>query len=553
TAAIHPIGLLALVASFLFVVWIALAQYHALPHIYDASAYLFGAKTFASGRLFAPAPAVVDRFPGPFMLVRDGKWFTQYEPGASLTLALGVALGAPWLIEPLLGTLALLGVGLIARRFYDRRVATLTVLLGVISPFYSYLAASYLSHAIALCYLVWGWWALLRCLDGKRRSAAWYLPLAGLLWLMALLTRDTSAIFAAVATGGALWLRWLGWLGRRGDWPAIPSTLRAVDARRWLAPGLTLLGIVALGLVIFLGYNVALTGSPFITPRQLFFPGDHYGFGAGVGFYGQHTLAAGFVTVDELLTSLAITLYGWPFYLTLAFLLIPFLTRRTHAADVVLLLGAGTMTFAFIGFYYHGIYLGPRYLFEALPFFLILTARGLVTLAETGLAARALGVSLGAAVASERLGASASPSAAPVAALAPAARRMRWLGGASLTGALVIVLLACLFGYYLPRQLALHTNFTGMGAGRVIQMGMLDHPPLRHALIVTSDSQLYGYTLFGLNDPLLRGNVIYAEGASAADYAELHHAFPDRSMYVLIVESNGKVDFIPLGAGYPAP
>jgi hypothetical protein len=130
---------------------------------------------------------------------------------------------------------------------------------------------------------------------------------------------------------------------------------------------------------------------------------------------------------------------------------------------------------------------------------------------------------------------------------------MRWLGGASLTGALVIVLLACLFGYYLPRQLALHTNFTGMGAGRVIQMGMLDHPPLRHALIVTSDSQLYGYTLFGLNDPLLRGNVIYAEGASAADYAELHHAFPDRSMYVLIVESNGKVDFIPLGASYPAP
>jgi hypothetical protein len=300
-----------------------------------------------------------------------------------------------------------------------------------------------------------------------------------------------------------------------------------------------------------------LTGSPFITPRQLFFPGDHYGFGAGVGFYGQHTLAAGFVTVDELLTSLAITLYGWPFYLTLAFLLIPFLTRRAHAADVVMLLGAVVMTFAFIGFYYHGIYLGPRYLFEALPFFLILTARGLVTLAETGLAARALGASLGvsrgAAVASERLGASPSPSSAPAAAFAPATRRMRWLGGVSLTGALVIALLACLIGYYLPRQLALHTNFTGMSAGRVIQMGMLEHPPLHNALVVTSDSQLYGYTLFGLNDPLLRGNVIYAEGASAADYAELHHAFPDRGMYVLIVEPNGRVDFIPLGASYPAP
>jgi hypothetical protein len=278
-----------------------------------------------------------------------------------------------------------------------------------------------------------------------------------------------------------------------------------------------------------------LTGSPFITPRQLFFPGDHYGFGAGVGFYGQHTLAAGFVTLDELLTSLAITLYGWPFYLTLAFLLIPFLTRRTHAADVVLLLGAGTMTFAFIGFYYHGIYLGPRYLFEALPFFLILTARGLVALAETGLAARALGAGL----ARKWLRAS----------VAQPAPGLRWSRGLSLTGALVCVLLACWALYYLPRQIALHTDFTGMGGGRVVQMGMLDHPPLRNALVVTSDSQLYGYTLFGLNDPLLRGNVIYAEAASAAEYAELRQAFPDRSFYVLAVDPSGAVHFIPVDVG----
>ncbi len=541
TAAIHPIGLLALAASFIFVVWIALAQYHAQPHIYDASAYLFGAKTFAAGRLFAPVPAAVDRFPGPFMLVRDGKWFTQYEPGAPLTLALGVALGAPWLVEPLLGTLALLGIGLIARRFYDRRVATLAVLLGVVSPFYSYLAASYLSHTIALFYLVWGFWALLRALDADRRGAAWYLPLAGLLWLMALLTRDTSAIFAAVATAGALWLAW------RGGSPTLRQALSGMDRRRWLAPGLALLGVGALGLVVALGYNAALTGSPLLTPRQLFFPGDHYGFGKGVGFYGQHTLAAGFVTVDELLASLAINLYGWPFYLTLAFLLIPFLTRRARAADVVMLLGAAAMTFAFIGFYYHGIYLGPRYLFEALPFFLILTARGLVTLAEAGLAARAHGVARGVALAETRLAAPASSaSSASSAPAAPIARGAHWSAGVSLTGALGVALLACLFGYFLPRQLALHTDFTGMDAGRAIQMSALDHPPLHHALVVTSDSQLYGYTLFGLNDPLLRGNVIYAEATSAADLTELHRAFPDRSIYALIVDADGAIHFIPL-------
>ncbi len=52
-----------------------------------------------------------------------------------------------------------------------------------------------------------------------------------------------------------------------------------------------------------LGYNALLTGNALISPRSLFFSGDHWGFGTGVGFYGQHTLAAGLVNLDELLTS----------------------------------------------------------------------------------------------------------------------------------------------------------------------------------------------------------------------------------------------------------
>lgn len=540
TEAIHPIGLLALLASFLFTIWIALAQYHAMSHIYDATAYLFGARIFAAGRIFAPIPPALDRFPGPFMLAHDGKWFQQYDPGAPLALAVGVRLGVPWLVEPLLGTMALLGIGLIARRLYNRRVATLAVLLGALSPFYSYLAASYLSHTVALFYLVWGWWALLHALDALRsgdRGGSWYLPwllpLAGLLWTMALLTRETSAIFIAVVTAGALWLLWLGRADRGAlalwrDW-------RAVDWRRWVAPALLLAGIVVLGVDAYLGYSKLLTGSATTTPRHLFSPGDHFGFGQGVGFYGQHTLASGFINVDELLTSLAINLYGWPFYLTLAFLLIPFLARRARAADLLLLVGAAAMTFAFIGFYYHGIYLGPRYLFEALPFFLILTARGLLALAEAGAMARERGRALGAQLSSTREDAGAPALALP-----------RWVGDVSLTGAVALALLACLFGYFLPRQIALHTDFTGMAAGRVIQMSALENPPVHHALVVTSDAQLYGYTLFAMNDPLLRGDVIYAEASGYDQYAELRRAFPDRQLYILIIRPDGKVVFAPL-------
>jgi hypothetical protein len=149
------------------------------------------------------------------------------------------------------------------------------------------------------------------------------------------------------------------------------------------------LGVVLVFVGINYGFNTLLTGSPWMTPRLLFFAGDHWGFGPGVGFYGQHTVAAGFVNLDELLTILAIDLFGWPFYLTFVFLLMPFLTRWAVVADWVLLLAASIMVGAYIGYFYHGIYLGPRYLFETLPFLLILTARGILTLAAAGESVRA--------------------------------------------------------------------------------------------------------------------------------------------------------------------
>ncbi|HEX9038955.1 MAG TPA: glycosyltransferase family 39 protein [Ktedonobacterales bacterium] len=508
SAAIHPIGLALIGASFAATVWIALVQYHAQPHIYDASAYLFQARVFASGRLYAPAPSAPAQFPGPFMALAGKRWFSQYEPGTSATLALGVLVGAPWLVEPVLGALTLLGMGLTLRRLYDRRVATLAVALGAVSPFYLWLSASYLSHTIALFYLIWGFWAMTRFAQGGR---GWNLPVAAALWGLGMLTRDTSALFVAAAMGGLAWLAW------RGRWPAL--------YRRHWAPPLVWTAVAAGAyLTVYLDYNVLLTGQPLLTPRALLAPFDHWGFGQGVGFYGAHTLAAGFITVQALLTSLSISLFGWPFYLTLAFLPLPFLARRTHPADAVLLGGALLMTAAFLGFYYHGVYLGPRYLFEALPFYLGLTARGIITLFEVGQAARA--------ALSPR---PAEPGGQGVRPLPPLA-----------APALLAVLAACAALYYFPRQVALHANFSGMDANTHIQTAALAHPPIHHAIVITDNNQLYGYTLCGLNDPSLSGDVLYAYATGGADYLALRRAYPDRTLYLLTFDAHGQPRFLPL-------
>ncbi|HEU0026656.1 MAG TPA: glycosyltransferase family 39 protein [Ktedonobacterales bacterium] len=508
SAAIHPIGLALVGVAFGFMVWVALAQYHAQPHIYDASAYMFGARVFASGRLYAPAPAAPAQFPGPFMALVNGRWFTQYEPGTSATLAIGVALGVPWLVEPLLGALALVGMGMTLRRLYDRRVATLAVALGAISPFYLWLSASYLSHTITLFYLVWGLWALTRFAQGGR---GWNLPLAAGLWALAMLTRDTTALFVAASVAG------LGWMAWRERWPVIWR-------REWAAPLSWTAAAVALYLAIYLDYNALLTGSPLVTPRMLVYAPDHWGFGPGVGFYGQHTLAAGFVTLGELLTSLSISLYGWPFYLTLAFIPLPFLARRARRADVFLLGGALLMALAFLGLYYHGIYLGPRYLFEALPFFLGLTSRGIITLMEVGRDARGL-----------------IPSPAPW----RRGGKARALPGLA-APVVMMALLACATLYYFPRQIALHADFNGMSAETQFRTAALSAPPVHHAIVVTDNRVLYGYTLFGLNDPLLRGDVIYAYATSERDYAALRKAYPARRLYLLHFDKAGQPRFTPL-------
>lgn len=505
TMALHPIALLTLAGSFCFVLWIACVQYQGEPHIYDASAYLFAAKIYASGHLSVPLPPAADRFPGPFILQHDGQWFAQYAPGTGLTLAPGIWIGMPWLIEPLLGTLALLGIGLIAARLYDRRVASLAVVLGAFSPFYSYLAASYLSHAIALFYLVWGFWALLRFAQGK---AGWNMLLSACCFGMAGLTRDLVAIlYTGLLLVGVLVLYW--------------SALRK-NWRRGLTYGALFILILIVFAGLSLGFNALLTHNPFETPRALFYPPDHWGFGPGVGFYGQHTLAAGLVNLDELLTILMIDLYGWPFYLNLCFIMLPFLLRRATLTDGILLICAIIVTAAYIGYFYHGIYLGPRYLFETLPFLLILTARGILVLADWTTTQGKRQHTLQAGTTGKRMYINI-----PVTLL-------------------VTLLLCCNVFYFLPRQIELHTNYSGLPNWYHINLAEIYHPPTHNAIVVTGNLAIYQFVLFPLNDPFMRGDTLYAMANNDADYAELRTAYPGKTLYRLDIDANGNAQYVQL-------
>lgn len=285
------------------------------------------------------------------------------------------------------------------------------------------------------------------------------------------------------------------------------------------------LGIGLLFLLISLGFNAWLTHDLFTAPRTLFFAGDRWGFGSGAGFYGEHTLAAGLVNLDEQMTSLAIVLFGWPFYCTLAFLVIPFLTGKAQRADYMCLGIFLLIAAAYVGYFYHGIYFGPRYLFETLPFLLMLTARGFITLSET-----------------TRQG-----SGMLLAHFSWDHKRTSQLPISLST----LLLLACLvsynLGYFLPRQVSLYSNYNGLPSGTHLDLAAMYHPPsnMQNAIVIVDDYTIYQLVCFPLNDPLLHDSVIYAYANDPQGYNELHQAFPGRVLYQLNVASNGAVSYQP--------
>jgi Dolichyl-phosphate-mannose-protein mannosyltransferase len=490
------LGLAALVA-FAASTYVTVAIFDKMPHIYDAQSYYFQAKLFAEGVFYVPTPPDRLAFDVPFTVWEAGKWFTMYTPGASLVLAIGMKLGAPWLVGPILAMGGVLLTYAAASRQFGGRTALLAAVLMASSPFLHLQAGSFMSHVPGMFWGALVLYAAVRYVE--RRAIGWAMLGATALGCL-FLTRELSAIvygltlgsFVLFRTGMAVWRS-------RSD--------------RWRFAGDAAAAAVCLAIFggFYLYYNWAVTGSPTTLPRILFDVRDNkYGFGEDVGFYGRHTLGGGLVNADEMLTSLGIMLFGWPFYLALALIVLPFVLRRAQTWDWVHGAIAAGFIIAYIGLYYHGITYGPRYYLDALPALVLLTARGFVALAG---AAAALCRDVG---------------------------RQRAQPRAELAALLLcLALLACNAVYFWPQQARLHgwlSNQPGKSnlvLGDFIERrfsGRVANVP--NAFIVMRDRGLMDI-LGPLNCPRLDCATIFAYSADASTDAELRAYFPDRDWYVV--------------------
>jgi 4-amino-4-deoxy-L-arabinose transferase-like glycosyltransferase len=481
-----------------------------VPHSEDEVAYLFQAKVFAENRLAAPTPAYRQAFWTPFVVDYQGQRFGKYSPGWPLLLSLGVRLKAPWLVNALLATFTLALIAWLGERFYsqdsrcqpDTRSLTRkspglwAAGLGLVTPVFLFLSSSLLSHTASL---FWSTLALAALYPLTTKSdpnsshlisPTLYLPAlrTGLALGAAFITRPFAGVGIGLAVGlfvlVLIWRREIGW----------PVLL-------WLA-----LGLLPVAVLLPL-YWWAITGSPTFNAYLLVWPYDQIGFGPNIGPYGYTLSDAIFINTRLKLTALTTGLFGWPGWSNLLFLPIPFLARRAKRWDWLLL---GTILSLMVVHIFYWAFGGtdggfPRYYYDALPAFLLLTVRGIQICGE--LLGRWRKSDL-----LQRRGRSG----------------LRWL-----PIGLVIVFTIYNLVWNLPPLLAEQQGKYGITAAQLqpVERANLSEPAL---IIVKNVARWSDFAApFAANSPTLDGPVVYASDGGPEVIQKLREEFKERTCWEL--------------------
>ncbi|MBI1882214.1 MAG: hypothetical protein HYR94_28915 [Chloroflexi bacterium] len=360
-----------------------------VPHSEDEVAYIFQAKVFAQNRLAVPTPGYRQAFWTPFVVDYQGQRFGKYPPGWPFLLSLGVRLNAPWLVNTLLATLTLALIARLGDCFYRQdpkglqQIGLCAAGLGLVTPGFLFLSSSLLSHTASL---FWSTLALVALFHATEHSPSCVLHLP-------LFLRNTQderreilhasrfrlhALLAGLTFGAAFVTRPFAGVGIGLAVGIFLLVLIIRGEINWTV----LLWIVLGGLLVAILsplYWWVITGDPAFNAYLLIWPYDRVGFGPDVGPYGYTLSDAIFINTRLKLTALATGLFGWPGWSNLLFIPLPFLARRANRWDWLLLGTILSLIFVHVFYWSFGGADGgfPRYYYDALPAFLLLTVRGI--------------------------------------------------------------------------------------------------------------------------------------------------------------------------------
>lgn len=366
---IHSVAssiVLVMAATAVVVLWYILYVVgDAMPHVPDDVIYVWMSKIFASFQLTAEPPPVQDSFSifyPPFQHVIDGRYFGVYPFGHPMLLAVGQLFRIPWLVPPLLGAGCVVLIYLLSKQVYrSSTVGLIAAGLLLFSPFFQMTASNFMSHnttafVTLVCLYLW-------TLPTKHRLPAMFF--SGIFLGLLFNTRPLTGVTLMPAIG-----LFMGY-----------ELLRS--GQRWrkpLAEDLVFACGALLLLVAYFLYNHAITGD---------FNQSPYEYGGALqpntfGFGGQPSVASGLQNQQVLLAMLLLVANGFPLFIGVAFAALPFVLGTRHPWDYFLAVCGLALAGTMIYFPDDALMHGPRYWYEAMPFLILLSARGFVRLREAG-------------------------------------------------------------------------------------------------------------------------------------------------------------------------
>jgi 4-amino-4-deoxy-L-arabinose transferase-like glycosyltransferase len=458
---------------------IAFVVLNHIPHVQDSIAQLFHAKIFAMGKVTAPLPICKEFFDFMF-IINDVRWYSQYPPGHSLLLMVGLLLKTPWLVGPVLSTLSLFIFYYLVKEVYgDNKTAYLCALLLLCSPFFLFMSASHMNHTSTLFCMLIFLYSYKRIFSSRSVTFA---LVAGLSLGYAITIRPLTA----VAVG----------------FPFTCNLLWHAYRKKELQTNKVIVFLVGVSLLIslLLAFNSLTTGNPFVFGYQQ----KH----STLGFVGNaqegppHSLKGGMINTSNNLIGLNQHLFGWPVP-SLIFVFILFTTSlRKNRWDYLFLCASLALMGSYFFYYYQDYCYGPRFYYSLTPFMIMLTVRGFSALVHW----------------SEKKG---------------FIRR-------KVEATLYLFLLTCLlymFSFSFPQLVKKYSNdywwVTDKLHNAVQKQGLANavvfvdcwYPP-----DVSQPNLLYYGSGFQFNSPDLNDEVIYALDLKEKN-SELMEAFPERSFY----------------------
>ena len=342
------------VICFLACSFISWRVFDGVPRFIDSCAYMFQARLFAHGSLFAPIPPEPDFFTAPNVLMTE-KWYSQYPPGYPALLALGVLLGIPWVVNPLLGVLTIVCIYLLAKELYGDSVAKLSAVLACASSFFLFMSSEFVSHPSTLFFVT--------------------LAFLSFVWIVKKKRPCLSAVVCGTSLGIALLCR-----PYTTVWICVPLGIAAIVAWKKLSLRHILIGAIPLlgACFVFLAYNYATTGDPLLFGYIALYGKGHYpGFHLYPDGEQFHTIWQGFKHLFGNLNALNYYLFEWP--MPSLFFVCFFLGFGKKSPWGWLLVGwIGSLLVGYFFYFFNELAFGPRFVYETLPALILLTSQGLV-------------------------------------------------------------------------------------------------------------------------------------------------------------------------------